>query len=93
MTVKGPGNDVISKTRRRLEDERYWNTDDPRCYLYSKSDHLIKWKGVREHAKNAAANGVPVRLRCFDNSAHCKHIQEDSDEYLDAVLDVWEEEG
>jgi len=88
--VKGPKNNVISKTRRRLNDETYWNLETPRAYLFSKSDDLIAWKDVKEHADEAANSGIPTSQACFDKSPHCGHIKEDADEYWNAVISTWE---
>jgi hypothetical protein len=88
--VKGYKNNVISKTRRRLNDETYWNLEVPRAYMFSKSDDLIFWEDVKEHADDAAQRGVPTWQACFDKSPHCGHIKEDSNGYWDVVMTAWE---
>jgi hypothetical protein len=88
--VKGREDNVISKTRQRLNDENFWSLDIPRAYLFSKSDDLIEWKDIKEHADDAAGRGVPTRQACFVKSAHCGHIKEDADEYWKVVMTTWE---
>ncbi|ORY14389.1 hypothetical protein BCR34DRAFT_585789 [Clohesyomyces aquaticus] len=86
---KGRNNNVISKTRARLLDEGYWDLSAPRCYIYSKEDELIKWEDVQEHARETAEKGVPVAEVCYDKSAHCKHMAEDSLKYWDIIIKTW----
>ncbi|KAF2264136.1 hypothetical protein CC78DRAFT_447426, partial [Lojkania enalia] len=88
-TFKGLDNNVISKTRRRLMDDTYWNLGAPRCYLYSKADELIKWQDVHEHASQASEAGIPVMEVCFERSNHCRHVAEDPEKYWDAVKAIW----
>lgn len=83
-------NNVISRTRERLEDNRYWDTSVPRCYLYSEADELIWWKDIEEHGIDGSRRGTPVTLVRFKESMHCAHIRENEGEYWDAVVDTWE---
>lgn len=86
---KGYDNNVVSQTRRRLYDQRFWHLDAPRAYLYSTSDALIASEDVQEHAKEAIAKNIPVVDACFHKSAHCRHAAEDADKYWDAVVTAW----
>ncbi|KAF2729589.1 hypothetical protein EJ04DRAFT_515831 [Polyplosphaeria fusca] len=86
---KGYENNVVSKTRRRVLDETYWDPTAPRCYLYSKADELISWEDIQEHVHQSATNSIPVMSVCFDQSAHCKHAAEDYERYWDAVTQTW----
>lgn len=89
LLIIGFKNNVISRTRERLEDGRYWDLSIPRCYLYSEADALITWRDVREHALQARRKGSPMTLVQFKDSMHCAHIREDEDVYWDAVLETW----
>ncbi|KAJ4291827.1 hypothetical protein N0V90_009723 [Kalmusia sp. IMI 367209] len=86
---KGTENNVISRTRRRFQDPKYWNSTVPRCYLYSKGDELIAWQDIREHMGEAVRSGVPVMDVCFEGSAHCKHAAQDPERYWGAVSLTW----
>ncbi|KAF2114258.1 hypothetical protein BDV96DRAFT_453290, partial [Lophiotrema nucula] len=86
---KGAENNVISTTRRRFMDDKYWDMEAPRCYLYSKADELIAWQDVQEHATEARYRGVPVVEECFEKSAHCKHAAKDPTRYWGAVEETW----
>lgn len=87
--IKGYDNNVISRTRRRLQDPNHWDQSAPRCYFYSKGDHLIAWKDVREHLGDAVRSGAPVMDVCFEDSAHCKHAAKHPDRYWGAVALTW----
>lgn len=87
--IQGPNNDVISRTRRRLQDAERWDGGAPRCYLYSRADELIAWKDVREHLGEAVRAGVPVMDVCFEGSAHCRHAAKDAERYWGAIALTW----
>ncbi|KAH6706271.1 hypothetical protein BKA61DRAFT_697900 [Leptodontidium sp. MPI-SDFR-AT-0119] len=75
--------------RKRLEDEKFWERNAPRCYLYSESDAMIGWRDVHDHAQAARRTGTPVREEIFKGSAHCAHIRENEAVYWDAVVETW----
>ncbi|KAF2437974.1 DUF829-domain-containing protein [Karstenula rhodostoma CBS 690.94] len=87
--IKGPDNNVISRTRRRLQDPDHWDPAAPRCYFYSKGDELISWRDVREHVGEVVRSGAPVMDVCFEDSAHCKHAAQHPDRYWGAVALTW----
>ncbi|KAJ4360532.1 uncharacterized protein N0V89_001097 [Didymosphaeria variabile] len=87
--IKGYENNVISSTRRRLQDSNRWDVTAPRCYFYSKGDELIAWKDIREHLGEAVRSGAPVMDVCFQDSAHCKHAAQYPDRYWGAVALTW----
>jgi hypothetical protein len=86
----GKKNNVITRTRERLEDNRFWDPEIPRCYLYSEADKLIWWQDIEEHGIQASRSGTTVTLVRFQGSMHCAHIRENEDEYWNAVTDTWE---
>lgn len=81
---------MITRTRRRLQDPRYFDLTTPRCYLYSKSDTLIAWEDVQEHAHESQELAVPVTQVVFDHSAHVEHAKEEPERYWAAVMSTWE---
>jgi hypothetical protein len=82
---------VITETRRRLEDERYWSPKiTPRVYLFSEADDIIYWKDIERHGVEAARNGVPITLVRFRDSGHCCHVKENESEYWKVVREIWE---
>lgn len=84
--VYGPQKNLMTRIRRGLEDQRLWDTQNiPRCYLYSRSDALIKYQDVERHARKAERRGVPVLLTTFEQSVHCHHVREDREKYWSAV--------
>jgi hypothetical protein len=89
--IKGFENNVISRTRRRINDPLYFDPTAPRCYLYSKSDTLIAWQDVYEHMEQSASAGIPVTDVQFENSGHVGHAKEEPRRYWDAVFATWQE--
>ena len=82
---------MITKTRTRLEDERFWSPGTtPRVYLFSEKDDMIYWRDVERHGVEAARNGVRTMLVRFRNSGHCNHVKEDEGKYWRAVREVWD---
>ena len=60
------------------------------CYLYSKSDHMVDWTDVRDHAAEARSKGWQVEEVMFDGSAHCGHFQKDEETYVKAMERMWQ---
>jgi hypothetical protein len=56
--IKGYHNNVITRARRRVLGDRYFDLNAPRCYMYLKGDALIAWQDVQEHATNSAQMGM-----------------------------------
>jgi hypothetical protein len=90
-SIKGFENNVISRTRRRINDPTYFDPSAPRCYLYSKSDTLIAWQDVYEHLEQCENAGTPVLDVPFETSEHVGHAKEDPRRYWDAVMATWQE--
>jgi hypothetical protein len=93
ICAKGPENNVITRTRRRLLDPRHFDLTVPRCYLYSKNDTLIAWKDVNEHAKESIDKGVPVKEVLFEDSGHVGHARQEPDRYWSEVMATWRNAG
>jgi hypothetical protein len=88
--VKGPENNVITRTRRRLLDPTHFDLTAPRCYLYSCNDTLIAWQDVHEHAEDSAQTGVPVTEVLFKDSGHVGHMRQEPNRYWSAVMATWD---
>jgi len=91
--IVGPNKNIITKTRLSLDDDEMWDTNVPRCYLYSEADSLIFWKDIEDHGQAAEGRGTSVTMVKFQGSAHCRHIQENEGRYWDAVRRTWEGRG
>lgn len=63
------------------------------CYLYSKSDQMVDWTDIRDHAATARRNGWDVEEILFDGSAHCGHFQKDEVRYVEAMERMWTGKG
>jgi hypothetical protein len=63
------------------------------CYLYSKSDPMVDWTDVRDHAADARRKGWDVEEIMFDGSGHCGHFQKDEEKYVEAMRRMWMDEG
>lgn len=89
LCVKGPDNNFITRTRRRLLDPKNFDPNTPRCYMYSKEDALVAWQDVYEHATEATQKGVPVQGVMFDGSGHVGHARREPERYWEAVTETW----
>lgn len=87
--IKGPENNVITRTRRRLHDSKHFSLTAPRCYLYSKEDSLIASRDVYEHAVESMHKGIPTREVLFEGSGHCEHAKQDPERYWNTVMATW----
>lgn len=87
--VKGRNNNVITRTRRRLNDGTLFHTAAPRCYLYSEEDALIAAEDVHEHAVESAEAGIPVAEVLFEGSGHVEHAKRSPERYWEAVNETW----
>lgn len=84
---------LISQTRRDLNDESLWEDvrGAPRTYLFSESDDLINWRDVERHGEETAeALGVRSLLVRFKESGHCGHARGNEGLYWGAVRRTWE---
>jgi len=88
----GYDNNIISQTRRALNDDALW--DDvraPRTYLFSERDDLIDWHDVERHGKETAeALGVRSLLVKFKEAGHCGHARGNEGLYWGAVRRTWD---
>ncbi|KAF2126078.1 hypothetical protein P153DRAFT_298727 [Dothidotthia symphoricarpi CBS 119687] len=74
---------------REINDEQVFDRSVPRVYLYSRTDQMVGWEEVEEHAAIAKRKGFDVTMVRFEKSAHCGHVREDEGKYWDAVLEAW----
>ncbi|KAH0431560.1 hypothetical protein CcaCcLH18_07043 [Colletotrichum camelliae] len=90
--LKGPENNVISQTRKALNDESLWAvTSAPRTYVFSEADDLIGWEDIEDHAwESAQLLGLDSMLLRFRETGHCNHARGNEDEYWTAVMRTWE---
>jgi excinuclease UvrABC ATPase subunit len=72
--------------RQQLASDQYWDPQVPRYSLFSKSDKLVNWKDVQDHADNAVANGTPAEVAYFNNSGYCRHTKENLELHWDSVI-------
>jgi hypothetical protein len=87
-----PDHDVISKTRRAINDAALWPVRGaPRTYIFSEKDDLIWHKDVEAHAEmSATEHGVLSLLVRYRDSGHCDHMRADEVVYWGAVQKTWE---
>lgn len=63
------------------------------CYLYSKSDRMVDWTDIRDHAAEARSKGWDVEEIVFEGSNHCGHFQVDEQRYVAAMERMWRGNG
>ncbi|KAK0610044.1 hypothetical protein B0T17DRAFT_477612, partial [Bombardia bombarda] len=90
--VVGYDNNLISKTRRALNDPTLWKVAGvPRTYLFSEADDLIRWQDVEEHGLASARDlGVKSLLVRFKSTGHCGHARGNEELYWRAVRRTWD---
>jgi hypothetical protein len=76
---------VITRVRRELNDPLLFPTEARRVYLYSKTDDMVDWETVEEHALEAEEDGCQVERERFVKSKHVGHMMEDYDRYWGAI--------
>lgn len=82
---------LIVIVREALNDDTLFDTRCPRMYIYSKSDGMVHWRDVVEHAEEAERKGwALVRREEFVGSAHCGHLMVDEGRYWGCVRETWD---
>jgi hypothetical protein len=61
----------------------------PRCYLYSKSDALVAWQDIYEHASELIKRDGCVTEAIFEDFKHVAHAKTESRRYWNTVRTVW----
>ncbi|RYO81105.1 hypothetical protein DL766_007190 [Monosporascus sp. MC13-8B] len=84
------GEDMLTRTHR-IHNDRTLVRQTNRSYVYSKEDAMVGWRHIEEHARDAAAKGIPVRREMYQGSAHVTHMRTDDRRYWKIVTDTWEE--
>lgn len=91
----GREKNVISKTRKALNDEGLW--DDlkkaARTYIFGEEDDLIWWKDVERHGAESAEEGIRSLMVRFKRSGHCGHARGNEGLYWGVVRRTWEGRG
>lgn len=78
----------FDQIRRRLNDPSLFDPKAPRLYMYSKTDKLVAWQDVEDHAVNAKLADFDVRAELFDGSEHVAHAMSDKGRYWDKVKEL-----
>ncbi|KAF2492369.1 hypothetical protein BU16DRAFT_111782 [Lophium mytilinum] len=89
QTVTGQ-DQLVTRLRKGLHNKSLFSPSASRCYIYSKSDEVVGWKDIHDHAFEARALGWPeVEELVFESSSHCGHVRGHEEEYWSAVLATW----
>lgn len=80
--------DNITGIRQDLNDPGLFTQDAPRVYLFSKSDALVGWNHVQDHAREAKVLGYNVREEVFEKAPHCALVKENGGRYWKAIQDL-----
>ncbi|KAK9312149.1 hypothetical protein V1522DRAFT_233906 [Lipomyces starkeyi] len=62
----------------------------PRCYIYSDLDEFILDRDIEDHADEADAKGLRVKMVKFTGTKHVEHMRTDPDRYWGAVKGTWD---
>lgn len=81
--------DVVTRSKRRLNDPDFVDSKTARLYIFSSKDQLVLVKDVRSHAADAKRNGfAEVWELPFTDSGHCAHAMVHKELYWAAVHEV-----
>ncbi|XP_067655586.1 transmembrane protein 53-like [Haliotis asinina] len=58
----------------------------PSLLLYSRADPIGVAKEIEVVARKWVSKGIPVHLKCWENSPHVSHFHRHPDEYVEAIL-------
>lgn len=86
---KGYENNLVSRSRRELLDPELFSPAIPRCYLYSKSDTLVAWQDIYEHASELIKRNGCLTEAIFEHSEHVSHAKAEPDRYWSTVRTFW----
>ncbi|KAH6688374.1 hypothetical protein F5X68DRAFT_79576 [Plectosphaerella plurivora] len=92
LRLRGPHGMV----RDRLVDSDFLTTEVRRTYVFSKSDEMVKWQDVLDHADETRAKAaklgteLEVRTEEFVGSGHVSHARVDGDRYWRIVRETYE---
>ncbi|KAK9482090.1 hypothetical protein V1527DRAFT_486027 [Lipomyces starkeyi] len=64
--------------------------DAPRCYIYSDLDESILDHDIEDHADEAVAKGLKVKMVKFTGTKHVEHMRTDPKRYWGAVKGTWD---
>ena len=81
----------VEKAMGVLEHPRVVRQEALRLYLYSRSDDIMDWRAIRQHAEAASRRGCVVRQVEMAGSRHCAHAKAHPDKYWSAVTSLWRE--
>ncbi|RDW83607.1 uncharacterized protein DSM5745_03933 [Aspergillus mulundensis] len=94
LDALGLSENVISKTRRHLNDPGllFLRPGVQRTYVYSKSDRMVPYQDILEHAKEAtsrlrdpSSDGTVWTVE-FNGSGHVGHLAVDREKYHGAIF-------
>lgn len=86
--------DLVTRTRKVLNDREVVDGRVRRLYVYSKGDELVDWRDVEDHAVEAKGRGWSVEKERFGmESGHVGHMIVDRQRYWGAVRRAWERQG
>lgn len=65
--------DVVSRSRRMLNDAQLFDRETRKVYLFSEADRMVQPSEVEEHVAAAKAGRYQVSSKRFEASGHCAH--------------------
>lgn len=83
--------DTVARARNALKDKTLISVRAVRLYIFSKSDELVPWEHVEDHANEAQETGCVVRRMMFEDTHHVAHAVVHGEKYWKAVDDLWAE--
>ncbi|KAI9684871.1 MAG: hypothetical protein M1822_005520 [Bathelium mastoideum] len=82
---------VVDRIRRGLLNNEILAAKRQISYIYSKTDQVIGFEDVEEHATEAEEKGLKVKRVVYEKSAHVAHAVADPGRYWSTVSETWEQ--
>ena len=83
--------DPLDYAFRGLNDPALVPRQGLRLYVLSRSDSILDWREVAEHAAEARGQGYEVRELEVVGSGHVAHAKTDPERYWKAIVAAWHE--
>lgn len=79
---------AIDHIRAGLNDDQLFDKRAPRLYFYSRTDRLVRYTDVEQHAEEARKKGWSAERVQVDGSAHVTHMMKDPEAYWGAIKNL-----
>jgi hypothetical protein len=84
-----PGDNVVQRMRKDLNNPNLFGRGNERLYIYSTEDRMVGWEDVESHSREAEERDWHVRREKWAKPSHVGHMAVDGERYWGAVKSLW----